>query len=131
MPTEKMSPFSPVAHPVAGKLSRRGLVVKGSASSSLAFLEGDSFGLLERCFAAPLAFSKVMASPVMKGQYGSLGSVTLEKGKLDLSKKQSQSSPEVCFFRPFLLYFIGSRIIIWSSFIRWLVRNCVKLEDGE
>ncbi|KAG7976270.1 hypothetical protein I3843_06G141000 [Carya illinoinensis] len=94
MPTEKMSPFSPVAHPVAGKLSRRGLVVKGSASSSLAFLEGDSFGLLERCFAAPLAFSKVMASPVMKGQYGSLGSVTLEKGKLDLSKKQSQSSPE-------------------------------------
>lgn len=31
----------------------------------------------------------------MKGQYGSLGSVTLEKSKLDLSQKQMKSSPEL------------------------------------
>lgn len=33
--------------------------------------------------------------PVMKGQYGAFGAVTLEKGKLDMTQKQSKSSPEV------------------------------------
>ncbi|XP_027343398.1 protein RETICULATA-RELATED 1, chloroplastic-like isoform X2 [Abrus precatorius] len=45
---------------------------------------------LERCFAAPSA-----PSPSMKGQYGAFGAVTLEKSKLDLTQKQSQSSPEL------------------------------------
>jgi hypothetical protein len=34
----------------------------------------------------------------MKGKFGSLGAVTLEKSKLDLTQKQSQSTPEVLFF---------------------------------
>lgn len=33
--------------------------------------------------------------PVMKGKYGAFGAVTLEKGKLDLSQKESKVSPEV------------------------------------
>lgn len=98
----KVGPFLPVVHPVADKMCRRGLVLRASASSSSAQVGGDSVGLLERCFVAPPtpggsdSASAVMVAPVMKGQYGALGSVTLEKGKLDMSQKQSQSSPEVC-----------------------------------
>lgn len=98
----KVGPFLPVVHPVADKMVRRGLVLKASASSSSAPVGGDCAGLLERCFVAPPApsgsdsASAVMVAPVMKGQYGALGSVTLEKGKLDMSQKQSQSSLEVC-----------------------------------
>uniref|UniRef100_A0A7N2MRG8 Uncharacterized protein n=1 Tax=Quercus lobata TaxID=97700 RepID=A0A7N2MRG8_QUELO len=67
-----------------------------SSSSSLAVVEGDSsVSLLERCLVAPLAVSSSsMLSPVMKGQYCAFGAVTLEKGKLDMSQKQSQTSPE-------------------------------------
>lgn len=36
-----------------------------------------------------------MMAPVMKGQYGAFGAVTLEKSKLDLSQKTTKSSPEV------------------------------------
>ncbi|XP_059455268.1 protein RETICULATA-RELATED 1, chloroplastic-like [Corylus avellana] len=96
----KVGPFLPVVHPVADKMCRRGLVLRASASSSSAQVGGDSVGLLERCFVAPPtpggsdSASAVMVAPVMKGQYGALGSVTLEKGKLDMSQKQSQSSPE-------------------------------------
>jgi hypothetical protein len=98
----KVGPFLPVVHPVADKMCRRGLVLRASASSSSVQVGWDSVSLLERCFAAPPApggsdsASAVMVAPVMKGQYGALGSVTLEKGKLDMSQKQSQSSPEVC-----------------------------------
>lgn len=91
----KVSPLLPAAHPVAGKMARRGLVIKASPSSSSPVVEEDSVGLLERCFMAPPA---AIISPVMKGEYGSLGAVTLEKGKLDMSQKQAKSSPEVCFF---------------------------------
>lgn len=56
---------------------------------------------LERCFLAspgPVESSSGEVGPVMKGgQYGAFGAVTLEKGKLDLSQKQSTSSPEVSF----------------------------------
>lgn len=71
--------------------------------SSSALVDGvDSVAALERCFAAPSAPVDTASpsgsgdlGPVMKGQYGALGAVTLEKGKLDLSQKQSKSSPEL------------------------------------
>lgn len=76
-------------------------------ASSSALVDGDSLVVLERCFrASPVAPDSSPASssssgsngsefgPVMKGKYGALGAATLEKSKLDLSQKQSKSSPE-------------------------------------
>ena len=115
-----VAPYLPAVNPVAGKLARRGVTVKVSASSSSsssAVVEGESssMGFLERCFVAPPATggsglpsssssSAVLHNPVMKGQYGAFGAVTLEKGKLDMSKKQSQFSPEVIFFLFFFTF---------------------------
>ncbi|XP_043706356.1 protein RETICULATA-RELATED 1, chloroplastic-like [Telopea speciosissima] len=73
-----------------------------------ALVDGDFAVHLERCFRLSPAESNsgfpssstsssslsVMIAPVMKTQYGALGTVTLEKSKLDLSQKQSKSSPE-------------------------------------
>ncbi|KAJ0964353.1 hypothetical protein J5N97_029475 [Dioscorea zingiberensis] len=91
--------------------SRRFLPIKANFSCSAVHPSGvvdsDPRGLLERCLfstdagvespslslgmiAAPIA----LVAPEMKGQYGSVGAVTLEKGKLDLSQKTSKSSPE-------------------------------------
>lgn len=77
------------------------------SSSSSDDSDGNSIALLERCFAAPsspagsdssLAVTSSSSSgPVMKGKYGALGAVTLEKSKLDMSQKQTRSSPEVSF----------------------------------
>uniref|UniRef100_A0A7N2LM74 Uncharacterized protein n=1 Tax=Quercus lobata TaxID=97700 RepID=A0A7N2LM74_QUELO len=114
--SSKVVAGGPYLPPVAGKKlarSRRGVLVlkafSSSSSSSSAVVEGDfssssSVSLLERCLVAPPALSDIavssssssssMLSPVMKGQYGAFGAVTLEKGKLDMSQKQSQSSPE-------------------------------------
>lgn len=68
-------------------------------------VERDPRDALERCFfisldSGPPSCSSAVApavapSPVMKGEYGAFGSVTLEKSKLDLSKKSTKSSPEV------------------------------------
>uniref|UniRef100_A0A6M2F5R4 Protein RETICULATA-RELATED 1, chloroplastic n=1 Tax=Populus davidiana TaxID=266767 RepID=A0A6M2F5R4_9ROSI len=73
-----------------------------SSSSSCPTIDGggDSVAGLERCFLAPSApvlnsSPKGDFGPVMKGKFGSLGAVTLEKSKLDLTQKQSQSTPEV------------------------------------
>lgn len=57
----------------------------------------ESVRFLERCFqAACSSSSSGDVGPVMKGKYGALGSVTLEKSKLDLSSPQkSKSSPEL------------------------------------
>ncbi|KAJ7946645.1 protein RETICULATA-RELATED 1, chloroplastic-like [Quillaja saponaria] len=89
------------------KLRRRCLVVKASSSS---LVDGDSTAALERCFVAPAAPGNLdscgpsssspscapsTCSPVMKGQYGSLASVTLEKSKLDMTQKQTKSSPQL------------------------------------
>lgn len=84
-------------------------VCKIKATSSPA-VDGDPVSGLERCFQGSPALdhptssssSTVMFAPVMKGgKYGALGSVTLEKGKLDLSSKQQTSStPEVSFSFP-------------------------------
>ena len=110
--SSKVVAGGPYLPPVAGKKlarSRRGVLVlkafsSSSSSSSSAVVEGDSsssVSLLERCLVAPPAVSSSsssMLSPVMKGQYGAFGAVTLEKGKLDTSQKQSQFSPEVLSF---------------------------------
>ncbi|XP_038989715.1 protein RETICULATA-RELATED 1, chloroplastic-like isoform X2 [Phoenix dactylifera] len=70
-------------------------------------VEPGQWDALERCFAASpvsdppscssspssLLASAAMA-PVMKGQYGAFGGVTLEKSKLDLSQKTTKSSAE-------------------------------------
>lgn len=111
---------------VAGKL-RKSCSIKASS----AVVDGDDIAALERCFQASPAVdspdcpssssstrSSVLCVPVMKGgKFGSHGAVTLEKSKLDMSQKQTKSSPEVFtlstnlkFFVPFLLsdsfYFI-------------------------
>lgn len=84
---------------------------KGSAVRAVVDGGTDTLDSLERCYRAsptsdsPVSSSAspVMYAPVMKGgKYGSIGAVTLEKSKLDLSSKQkSKSSPEV--FHSFFL----------------------------
>ncbi|KAJ6704511.1 PROTEIN RETICULATA-RELATED 1 CHLOROPLASTIC-LIKE [Salix viminalis] len=76
--------------------SNRNLDLKCSSSSSCPMIDGggDSVAALERCFSAPPAPVVADFGPVMKGKFGSLGAVTLEKSKLDMSQKQSQSTPE-------------------------------------
>lgn len=105
----KLNSLQMITKPANVKLWRRSLSVR---ASSTAEVEIDSVALLERCFMAPAApadFDSSLTSssnsppsglssssgPVMKGQYSSLGAVTLEKSKLDLSQKQTKSSPEV------------------------------------
>ncbi|KAK2655757.1 hypothetical protein Ddye_008809 [Dipteronia dyeriana] len=85
------------SHGLAGKLWRKNLTVTCSSSSSLIDGGNHFMVVLERCFKVPSALpsvSTVEFGPVMKGQFGSLGAVTLEKGKLEMSQKQSESSPE-------------------------------------
>lgn len=94
--------WSPVAPPIAGKLRKSSVTTK----ASYAVVDGDVIAGLERCFQAspaadfpstsPLGY--VDFGPVMKGgQYGAFGAVTLEKSKLDLTQKQTKSSPEVFY----------------------------------
>ncbi|KAJ9174621.1 hypothetical protein P3X46_013248 [Hevea brasiliensis] len=91
----------PAAQRVNCKL-RRNLVIRCLSPSLID--GGDSVAALERCFLAPDAAPVDLGSasssrgefgPVMKGKYGAFGAVTLEKGKLDLSQKESKVSPEV------------------------------------
>ncbi|TYJ44531.1 hypothetical protein E1A91_A03G232000v1 [Gossypium mustelinum] len=91
----------PPVHPLSGKL-RKNLTVVKCSSSSLIDGGDSSVAALERCFSAPPAPVETGSSgsgevgPVMKGgKYGAFGAVTLEKGKLDMSQKQSTSSPEL------------------------------------
>ncbi|XP_022855107.1 protein RETICULATA-RELATED 1, chloroplastic-like isoform X1 [Olea europaea var. sylvestris] len=92
--------WSPVAPPIAGKLRKSSVTTK----ASYAVVDGDVIAGLERCFQASPAADFPSASPlgyvdfgpVMKGgQYGAFGAVTLEKSKLDLTQKQTKSSPEL------------------------------------
>ena len=110
------------SHPLSGKL-RKNLNVRCSSSSLID--GGDSVASLERCFLAPPAPVESGSSgsgevgTVMKGgKYGAFGAVTLEKGKLDMSQKQSTSSPEVSF----------QKILFWPKefifqFIKLNLRN--------
>ncbi|KAG5137021.1 hypothetical protein JHK82_021752 [Glycine max] len=59
-----------------------------------AHVETDSTVHLERCFNAPVA-SHLPSISMKGGQYGAFGAVTLEKSKLDMSQKQTRSSPEL------------------------------------
>lgn len=102
-PLSPLKPCLPIPRPLATlpcKL-RRGFV---RASSS--FLVDDSISGLERCLQLPSgvelgpsssgSFSaSTQMCPVMKGKFGSVGAVTLEKGKLDMTQKISETSPEV------------------------------------
>ncbi|CAN6862447.1 unnamed protein product [Brassica oleracea] len=83
-----------------------------ASSSSLIESVGDSVSGLERCFQLPFSGDSSPSSssisisassspsaqmcPVMKGgKFGSVGAVTLEKGKLDMTQKKVESSPEI------------------------------------
>lgn len=94
-----------------------------------AFADGHPMELLERCYEVSLSpgglslsssSSSIMA-PVMKGQYGAFGGVTLEKSKLDMTQKQSTSSPEVCLYRFRFVSFLLTLILgIFVLGYKWL-----------
>ncbi|KAI4296257.1 hypothetical protein L6164_036231 [Bauhinia variegata] len=128
LPIPKLGPLKPAAE----KLWRRGLVVKASLPAEVG---NDSVSLLERCFVAPPApgswdsssppsssqpSSSASMSPTMKGkEYGAFGTVTLEKSKLDLSQKQTKSSPQVS-------------VAFFQLGLEWLTfRNFMKMEQSE
>uniref|UniRef100_A0A1J3IA14 Protein RETICULATA-RELATED 1, chloroplastic n=1 Tax=Noccaea caerulescens TaxID=107243 RepID=A0A1J3IA14_NOCCA len=110
-PLSPLKPCLPIPRPIATlpcKL-RRGFIVRAS-SSSLIDSVGESVSGLERCLLMPsslelgpsssasfsVAASGARMSPVMKGgKFGSVGAVTLEKGKLDMTQKKVESSPEL------------------------------------
>ncbi|KAL9321472.1 hypothetical protein ACSQ67_013311 [Phaseolus vulgaris] len=80
--------------------THRPLLLRSSSSSDIrnvsglkitAHVETDFTTHLERCLNAPVASEPLS---MKGGQYGSLGAVTLEKSKLDLSQKETVSSPE-------------------------------------
>ncbi|GAB4848150.1 hypothetical protein Ancab_002816 [Ancistrocladus abbreviatus] len=97
IPSKPLLP--PVTTPVAGKF-RKGFVVIRASVSQPSVVDGDSIGHLERCLGAspptdtPCSSCSSLSFPVMKGEYGAFGAVTLEKSKLDLTQKQTKSSPE-------------------------------------
>ncbi|KAJ8620708.1 hypothetical protein MRB53_029237 [Persea americana] len=82
--------------------SRRFQKTQPIKASSSGLVEADPRDALERCFnaspdsaASPSSRPPSTAiSPVMKGQHGAFGAVTLEKSKLDLTQKSTKSSPE-------------------------------------
>lgn len=88
------------SYPIALK-SRNVLYIRDSLSPPPPAVDGDSSIVhLERCLVADSSNSSspspsAMLSPTMKGQYGAFGAVTLEKSKLDMTQKQTQSSPEL------------------------------------
>ncbi|XP_019084824.1 PREDICTED: uncharacterized protein LOC104770557 [Camelina sativa] len=101
-PLSPLKPCLPIPRPLPNlpcKL-RRGFV---RASSS--FLVDDSVSGLERCLQLPTGVELRPSSSgsfsastqmclMMKGNFGSVGAVTLEKGKLDMTLKISETSPE-------------------------------------
>ncbi|PKI74833.1 hypothetical protein CRG98_004605 [Punica granatum] len=151
----------PTILPVAGKPRRGVQGVRCSVSSAPPPAPstdcggggGESVGFLERCFRGPSSSSSTDFGPVMKGQYGAFGAVTLEKGKLDMAQKQSVSSPEwnpefhlleparygysrfqfreLRLVALFSQNTIGSSISIISAFLACLVREEQPLELPE
>ena len=95
--------------------------MKASCSSSSSSAVEDSVDMLERCFVAAPAVGSSLG-PVMKDKYGAFGAVTLEKSKLDMSQKQSKSSPEVShFYSP--LFFIFFWVLLTIGTIVLLNHN--------
>lgn len=125
--TKPLFPAIVIRRPVlrVGGTLRKINVIRASTSP---VIDGDAIAGLERCFQAtpsvdpPSSSSSTsMSAPVMKGggKYGAFGAVTLEKSKLNLTQKQTQSSPEVCASLLFL-FFYGekvNKIIDFTSFI--------------
>ncbi|KAE8716920.1 putative disease resistance protein [Hibiscus syriacus] len=92
--------LQPSARPSVCRL-KNNLTVRCSSYSLIDDVD-SSVAALERCFSAPPAPVELGSSgssevgPVMKGgKYGAFGAVTLEKGKLDLTQKQTTSTPEL------------------------------------
>uniref|UniRef100_A0A803LJX0 Uncharacterized protein n=1 Tax=Chenopodium quinoa TaxID=63459 RepID=A0A803LJX0_CHEQI len=101
------------SYPIAGK-SRKTLFIRDFLSSTPSPVDGDSsIGHLERCLgvssapsdssASATSSSSGMFAPSMKGKYGAFGAVTLEKSKLDMTQKQTLSSPEILIIAGFYL----------------------------
>lgn len=100
---------SPNPIPMLPTLSHRRCVLRVSVRSYssddfntlkiTAHVETDSTVHLERCFNAPVS-SHLPSISMKGGQYGAFGAVTLEKSKLDMSQKQTRSSPEVTLTFP-------------------------------
>ncbi|KAL1564693.1 protein RETICULATA-RELATED 1, chloroplastic-like [Salvia divinorum] len=89
----------PPSPPFPGRRRRHYFTVRASSS---ALVDGDANAHLERCYqASPEApssspSSSVEFGPTMKGgQYGAFGAVTLEKSKLDMTKKETKSSAQI------------------------------------
>ncbi|XP_050376035.1 protein RETICULATA-RELATED 1, chloroplastic [Argentina anserina] len=92
-PLQPMTMVAPPPLKVRRSISVKGCCASPSTSDSV---EGGQSTLFERCFVTPTSSpSRSEFGPVMKGQYGAFGAVTLEKGKLDMTQKQSKSSPEL------------------------------------
>ncbi|KAL0718210.1 hypothetical protein Bca4012_067532 [Brassica carinata] len=120
---------------------RRGNFVRASSSSSLIDSVGDSVSGLERCLqlpfsgdSAPSSSSSISASspsaqmcPVMKGgKFGSVGAVTLEKGKLDMTQKKVESSPEVTLSLSLSLSTKAAPFFLYRLCSHWFIKLVVE-----
>lgn len=94
------APRYSTSYPVGVRVRRKNMPITCSVPSPLIDGGDHSVVLLERCYKAPSALpsgSTAEYGPLMKGgQYGAFGAVTLEKGKLDTTQQQSETTPEVC-----------------------------------
>ena len=119
-PLSPLKPSLPIPRPIATlpcKL-RRSCSIRASSSSSLIDSVGDSVSGLERCLqlqfsggsgtsSSGSASPSAQMCPEMKGgKFGSVGAVTLEKGKLDMTQKKVESTPEVSLSHSLFLLLI-------------------------
>ncbi|KDO41863.1 hypothetical protein CISIN_1g0096211mg [Citrus sinensis] len=93
------APRYSTSYPVGVRVRRKNMLITCSVPSPLIDGGDHSVVLLERCYKAPSALpsgSTAEYGPLMKGgQYGAFGAVTLEKGKLDTTQQQSETTPEL------------------------------------
>ncbi|KAK9217846.1 hypothetical protein WN943_006476 [Citrus x changshan-huyou] len=93
------APRYSTSYPVGVRVRRKNMPITCSVPSPLIDGGDHSVVLLERCYKAPSALpsgSTAEYGPLMKGgQYGAFGAVTLEKGKLDTTQQQSETTPEL------------------------------------
>ncbi|KFK27747.1 hypothetical protein AALP_AA8G423900 [Arabis alpina] len=105
-PLSPLKPSLPIPRSLIPCKLRRGFI-RASASSVSDYVGGSISGL-EHCLQLPssgdlgpsssgsFTVSAAQMCPVMKGgKFGSVGAVTLEKGKLDMTQKIVESSPEI------------------------------------
>lgn len=114
------SPLLPAFRHVATGKVRRGMVVIKASAASIDV--GDSVAALERCFAVtPASTSSVTTNHmdggvVMKGKFGSLGAVTLEKSKLDTTLKNIEKKAEVTIIYLLLLVVVSFLVSLYGIF---------------